>query len=452
MDGFSEFLGGVLLGVCSVIVFKRLYPHPAPVRTTSTPEKVAPLVVTYSVRRGLSTERYGKGVPETLDDLLTPDHVVWTHLNKRASPTSLRRQSVADVLQCSRPRLQTVVAAQICTEWGYDVIQLEEASSNRALQIICEAVFKHYRFEDREGDAKSESQVSPTVWTTLVDYIAVTYDGDPKRQNIYHNRTHAADVVQTVSALCSQKELQTVLHTQDVWVLCVSAMIHDYMHMGVTNAFLVNALHPIAVMFSDDSVQERHHLYNFFVVIRSNPTMDIFKGFSCEEVRYFRSTITQLVLSTDLATSFRVHTRFDEAMSVYEETGSVDTSDIRLVLMQMVIKCADVSHAAKPLALHYQWSKRVSEEFFAQGDRERDEGFPLSAICQRATVNVPESQCGFLDYVVRKPFTTLERFTGTTSLSTQYQRHIRENHDYWNGAVGTPIGEYPPMSIKSVPE
>ena len=388
-------------------------------------------------RRRIALARSGSDVPNSLEAFLTPTHVVWTTLNQRASP---KRRSSTNIAAVRRPRLQTVVSAQICTEWGYDILNLESVTKNRALEIICEAVFKHFSFGTSVGDAGVNSE----AWMRLVRRIAVTYEGDEARPNAYHNCTHAADVVQTVSALCSQHKFQTTFHTQDVWVLCVSAMMHDYQHMGVTNAFLANTKDPIALMFSDDSILERYHLYTFFTVLESGSDVDIFQGFGSDERAYFRFTIIQLVLSTDLAFSGEIHATYSDALESYEQTGSVDTSDIRLVLMQMVLKCADVSHAAKPLKLHYEWSRRVTSEFFAQGEREKEAGVPLTAICQRASVNVADSQCGFIDYVVRKPFEMLKRFSGDTPISCRSSAHIEANSQFWSRSFA-PMGVFPPL-------
>jgi hypothetical protein len=36
------------------------------------------------------------------------------------------------------------------------------------------------------------------------------------------------------------------------------------------------------------------------------------------------------------------------------------------LLLEMLIKCADVSHAAKPLEVHLRWTALITEEFFRQ--------------------------------------------------------------------------------------
>jgi hypothetical protein len=78
-----------------------------------------------------------------------------------------------------------------------------------------------------------------------------------------------------------------------------------------------------------------------------------------------------------------------------------DDPAARLLLMQMTIKSADISHPIKPLRLHLVWSDRIIIEFFRQGDRERAIGLPLSPLCDFENFNLPRAQKGFITFVVR---------------------------------------------------
>jgi hypothetical protein len=43
-----------------------------------------------------------------------------------------------------------------------------------------------------------------------------------------------------------------------------------------------------------------------------------------------------------------------------------------MTLLKIGIKCADIGHAAKEVELHEKWTKMISEEFFNQGDMEKE--------------------------------------------------------------------------------
>lgn len=62
--------------------------------------------------------------------------------------------------------------------------------------------------------------------------------------------------------------------------------------------------------------------------------------------------------------------------------------------LSLVLHCCDISHPAKRWDLHRQWTARLLEEFFRQGDKERDLGLPFSPLCDRNNTLVAESQIG----------------------------------------------------------
>ena len=63
------------------------------------------------------------------------------------------------------------------------------------------------------------------------------------------------------------------------------------------------------------------------------------------------------------------------------------------------------------------------EEFFKQGDKEREMGLDISPLCDRNTTQVPQSQIGFIDYIVVPLFNTVietvEHLVGTSYSTVQ---------------------------------
>jgi hypothetical protein len=53
------------------------------------------------------------------------------------------------------------------------------------------------------------------------------------------------------------------------------------------------------------------------------------------------------------------------------------------------------------------WTDRCLEEFFQQGDKEREMGVPISPNCDRNTTKRPDSQVGFIKFVVRPAYEVL---------------------------------------------
>lgn len=63
-----------------------------------------------------------------------------------------------------------------------------------------------------------------------------------------------------------------------------------------------------------------------------------------------------------------------------------------------MVHCADLSNPTKTLPVYRQWTERIMEEFFRQGDKERERGMEISAMCDKHTASVEKSQvwiCSF---------------------------------------------------------
>ena len=63
-------------------------------------------------------------------------------------------------------------------------------------------------------------------------------------------------------------------------------------------------------------------------------------------------------------------------------------------VMCLLLHAVDVSHPTKRWELHQEWTARCMEEFFKQGDKERELGLDISPLCDRDTTQVPQSQIG----------------------------------------------------------
>lgn len=79
--------------------------------------------------------------------------------------------------------------------------------------------------------------------------------------------------------------------------------------------------------------------------------------------------------------------------------------------MCMIIKAADISNPARPLAVYEKWIERVMTEFSTQGDAERAAGLPISMNCDRLTVSTSKCQVGFITFLVGPLFSALVAYS-----------------------------------------
>ena len=62
-------------------------------------------------------------------------------------------------------------------------------------------------------------------------------------------------------------------------------------------------------------------------------------------------------------------------------------------------QAADIGHLGESQEVHKRWLSGLEEEFFRQGDKEKELGIPISPLFDRAKQGVGKSQVGFYDFV-----------------------------------------------------
>lgn len=59
--------------------------------------------------------------------------------------------------------------------------------------------------------------------------------------------------------------------------------------------------------------------------------------------------------------------------------------------MEAVLHSADISNPIKSFNVYSQWTDRIIEEFWNQGDKERELGMTLTYLCDKYTINKAKS-------------------------------------------------------------
>lgn len=57
-----------------------------------------------------------------------------------------------------------------------------------------------------------------------------------------------------------------------------------------------------------------------------------------------------------------------------------------------MIHLADLSNPTKPIDLYRNWNERILEEYWRQGDKEKELGLEVSPMCDRGNVTIEKSQ------------------------------------------------------------
>ncbi|XP_016886224.1 cAMP-specific 3',5'-cyclic phosphodiesterase 4D isoform X5 [Cynoglossus semilaevis] len=276
--------------------------------------------------------------------------------------------------------------------WGLDIFKIAEYSGNRPLTVVMYSVFQ-------ERDLLKTFKIPADTFITFMMTLEDHYHADVA----YHNNIHAADVVQSTHVLLSTPALEAVFTDLEIMATLFASAIHDVDHPGVTNQFLIDTSSELAVMYNDTSVLENHHLAVGFKLLQED-NCDIFQNLS----KKLRDSLRKMVIDMVLATDMSKHMNFLAGMKTMVETKKVtslgvlllDNYSDRIQVLQNMVHCADLSNPTKPLELYRQWTDRITVEFFTQGDRERDKGMEISAMCDKHNASIEKNQVGFIDFIV----------------------------------------------------
>ncbi|XP_069108249.1 dual specificity calcium/calmodulin-dependent 3',5'-cyclic nucleotide phosphodiesterase 1A-like [Argopecten irradians] len=278
-------------------------------------------------------------------------------------------------------------------DWSFDVFAVNTAADGHALKFVGYELLQKY-------DLISKFKISTSV---LDSFLLAIEQGYSKYKNPYHNLLHGADVAQTVHFVLSQSKLAHWLTDLEVFATIIAALIHDYEHTGTTNNFHIMTGSEVAILYNDRAVLENHHISASFRMMKTDEC-NIVSNLSREEFREFRNLVIDMVLATDMSFHFQQIKNMKNLMAMPEKDRIKKFCIDKSKALSLVLHCADISHPAKDWSLHQRWTALLLEEFFRQGDREKELGLPFSPLCDRTSTLVAESQIGFIDFIVDPSF------------------------------------------------
>jgi len=234
----------------------------------------------------------------------------------------------------------------IC-KWGFDMLKFKELTKGtHMLEFGC-SIFKRFKILKTLGCSTE----------TMSSFL--TSVGDGYKRNPYHNSVHGADVANGCGYILENNNFKDHYNELEISCVIISALVHDLGHPGVNNAFLVASNSQEAIIYNDQSVLENFHASAFFNILKKSDC-NILNNLQDKDYRFFRKLSINLILDTDLTKHFVLVTQFKNSM----DSLNMKEDGHKHLSLSMCLKCADVAHGAKPLALHKKWSRRVLEEFF----------------------------------------------------------------------------------------
>jgi hypothetical protein len=100
-----------------------------------------------------------------------------------------------------------------------------------------------------------------------------------------------------------------------------------------------------------------------------------------------------------------------------------------LLMAQMALKCADLSHMVDATSYHLKWVADLEQECFLQGDAEKRLGLPVTPLFDRTKPGLTKSQVAFMEIVALPLFQALsEAFPDTQYLCDGVSDRARFRH------------------------
>jgi len=309
---------------------------------------------------------------------------------KHPSPTKKKMDSIAALFdgpfaESTQGLLRTTAS------WDFDAYALAEPTQDHALLYTANYLLT------KEGVCETFNIPERTLLNFLKQ-VESSYHAVP-----YHNRNHVADVVQASVYLlhCGIREELSAL---DVLALIVAATAHDMGHPGQNNGYLIATGSPLAILYNDKSVLENHHCAQLFALLQQ-PSCDIFASLDSSQRCHVRKMIISMILGTDMAGHFA---KVEHLKALLENDGAdLSNPDTRLFILEVVLHAADISNPCRNEQISAAWNDRVTEEFYQQGDLEKENNIPVSKFFDREQPNPNKCQMGFMTFIVQPLYSAL---------------------------------------------
>eukprot|EP00039_Didymoeca_costata_P012973 m.190192 g.190192 ORF g.190192 m.190192 type:complete len:648 (+) comp15638_c0_seq9:126-2069(+) len=335
-----------------------------------------------------------------------------------------------------KTRKETFEILEDINSWDMDIFGIASLNAASPMAMISMKIFFERNLFTR---------LNLNIKTVLTFFVKVDNKYNKYPSTPYHNDLHGADVMHSVHYCLNAPVLRNSFSDIEIFATLIAAAVHDVDHPGHTNNFLVKTEHDLAILYNDISVLENHHISTAFKIMREEDS-NILASFSKDD----RLTIRKIIIDTVLSTDMSKHTHFlGEFKALTEKTYASQSHDNfdesvqnilgpsyenRVLVLCTIVHSADLGNCAKEWNTCKQWTYRLMEEFWAEGDKELELGLEIGALNNRNVIEVPKAQIGFLNYITIPLWQAWQNYVSPNQDTIQIQR-LRQNLENWQGML-----------------
>ncbi|ORY39916.1 HD-domain/PDEase-like protein [Rhizoclosmatium globosum] len=274
-----------------------------------------------------------------------------------------------------------------------------------------------------ELDLVKTFSIDKDIIRNFLARVSVTYNANP-----FHNFKHCFCVTQMMYGILNVTGTISKLTPLEKLALICGTIGHDLDHPGMNNAYQINANTDLTIIYNDISPLENHHAAVLFTLFR-DPTLNILGTLPEVQYRECRKQIINCILATDMAKHGEILAKF----KTYSTDFNFEDQAQRQLLLQMIIKCSDISNEVRPKHVSEPWVDNLLEEFFCQSDKEKKEGLPTAPFMDREKVTKPSAQVGFIGFVMIPLFELVSKVL--PNMDEPIIQPIKKAHEYYKSML-----------------
>ncbi|XP_065164643.1 cGMP-dependent 3',5'-cyclic phosphodiesterase-like [Atheta coriaria] len=222
----------------------------------------------------------------------------------------------------------------------------------------------------------------------------------------YHNYDHAFSVAHFIySTVCYLQLLErNVLTGLDVIALLIAAICHNVDHHGMSNPFRTVEESTFASLYSSSrSIMETHHFAQTMTILNSEGC-NFLANFSSEDY----SSIVSMIRGNIIATDYAEHLKhFKKQEILLTKNFKPRLLEHKLLFCALLMTCGDFVDHVRDWRTVRTAVAQMYEEYFRQGDLEREMGKVPNEMMDREKARIPLLQINLLKDVVLPPYELL---------------------------------------------
>lgn len=345
----------------------------------------------------------------------------------------------------------------ILDRWHFEPYKLSEDELIACTLLLFELLFRIERMQD-------VVPVSMQQISAFVHHLRRIY----RLENSYHNFEHALDVLQATYSYLREAgvvppvgllsfpnrmwkskkvfddgSLVTTLCPEEIFILFVAAIGHDVGHPGFSNHFMKTAESPLSKVYDGRSPLEHMHVQLLLRVMHQHDLGTIFND------QLKGAHLRKLLLTSVLATDMSVHSDFMDRLQRYLSRQQSTLCFRQTVLMQAILKCADISNPSRPYPVSQHWAGALMHEWAKQASYEKSLAFKPSVQESTSPLKEAKSQVFFIDHFAQP---LLDLTTRAIPEMKKFLHESKKNRNLWMTRVQELEARLPTPEDDDAPE